>query len=201
MTRRLEAIVLAGGSGSRFGGAKLTAPWRGGFLIDGALAAAFASPARTVTVATGADGDVERVAAAFAEPRGQTPRLRLIYAPEHAQGLSATLRAAIAALPADASGAYLFLGDMPDVPASVLAPLAQALEAGALAAAPVCGGRRGHPVLFCAALFPLLAGLTGDEGAREVLKGLGDRLALVPTDDPGVLTDIDTPQELKDREG
>ena len=44
MTARYEAIVLAGGSGSRFGGGKLLAPFRGGELIDGALRAAFAAP-------------------------------------------------------------------------------------------------------------------------------------------------------------
>jgi len=73
----LEAIVLAAGSGARFGGAKLTAPWRGGVLLDGALAAAFQAPVRTVTVVTGADPKVGPAARAFAAP---SRRRRLVRA-------------------------------------------------------------------------------------------------------------------------
>jgi len=51
-------------------------------------------------------------------------------------------------------------------------------------------------VLFATALLPQLAALTGDEGARRVVQGLGEALALVPTDDPGVLADIDLPTDL-----
>jgi molybdenum cofactor cytidylyltransferase len=68
--------------------------------------------------------------------------------------------------------------------------------AGAVAAAPVHAGRRGHPVLFSAELIPALKSLSGDEGARSVRAGLGDRLALVPADDPGVLIDVDRPEDL-----
>jgi molybdenum cofactor cytidylyltransferase len=193
---RLEAIVLAGGAGTRFGGAKLTAPWRGGALIDGALASAFAAPARTVTIVTGADSRVEGAVRRFAEGAGQTGRLKVVHCPAHAEGMGATLRAGVASLPPDAGGAFVFLGDMPRIPAAILPALAAALAAGARAAAPSFEGQRGHPALLSASLFPELRGLTGDEGARSVLLGLGDRLALVPTDDPGVLFDVDRPDDL-----
>jgi molybdenum cofactor cytidylyltransferase len=192
----LEAIVLAAGSGSRFGGGKLTHPWRGGMLIDGALAAAFAAPVRSATVVTGADPKVEAAARAFAERSRQAPRLKVVRCQDHAEGMGATLRAGIASLPADAAGAFVFLGDMPLIPPSVPPLLAAALAAGAPAAAPVFDGQRGHPVLFSAVLFPQLRALTGDQGARDVLRGLGVSLALVEADDPGVLTDIDRPSDL-----
>ncbi len=192
----LEAIVLAGGAGARFGGGKLTAPWRGGALIDGALAAAFAAPARWVTVVTGADAGVEAAARAFAERTGQADRLRVIHCADHAEGMGATLRTGVAALPPGAAGAFVFLGDMPLIPPAILPALADAVAAGARAAAPSFRGQRGHPVLFSAVLLPQLAELTGDEGARRVLRDLGEALALVPTDDPGVLADIDLPTDL-----
>jgi len=188
--------VLAGGAGARFGGGKLVAPWRGGALIEGALAAAFAAPVRSVVVLTGADTRVEAVARAFAERAGQTARLRMVHCPDHAEGMGATLRAGVAALQADAAGAYVFLGDMPLIPTSVLPALAAAVGAGAPAAAPRFEGQRGHPVLFAATLFPQLLALTGDEGARAVLRALGDRLALVQIDDAGVLFDVDQPSDL-----
>jgi molybdenum cofactor cytidylyltransferase len=192
----LEAVVLAGGAGARFGGGKLTHPWRGGVLIDGALAAAFAAPVRTVTVVTGADANVESAARAFAERVDEMSRLNVVHCNDHAEGMGATLRAGVAALPADAAGAFVFLGDMPLIPPAVLANLAAALAAGAPAAAPTFQGRRGHPVLFSAALFPQLRALTGDQGAREVLRALGGDLALIEAPDDGVLTDIDHPRDL-----
>ena len=193
----LHAVVLAAGQGSRFGGAKLLETWRGAPLLHGALAAAFAAPARTVTVVTGAHAaPVAACARAFAESRPDGERLRLVHAVDHAEGLAASLRTAAASLPDDAGGLLLFLGDMPGVPAGIAQPLADALGKGALAAAPSHGGRRGHPAAISRALFPQLLALQGDRGAARVLAGLGDGLALVETSDPGVLYDVDTPEDL-----
>lgn len=192
----LAAVVLAAGAGSRFGGGKLTTPWRDGALIDGALASACAAPVRQVTVVTGADAKVEAAVRAFAERAGEQARLSVIHCPDHAEGMGATLRAGIASLAPDIAGAFVFLGDMPLVPPDVTPTLAAAVRAGAPAAAPTFEGQRGHPVLFAASLFEPLRALKGDEGARQVLRGLGDALALVPTDDPGVLVDIDRPEDL-----
>jgi molybdenum cofactor cytidylyltransferase len=193
---RLEAIVLAAGAGQRFGGAKLTAPWRGGKLLDGALAAAFAAPVRRVIVVSGADPAVEGAARLWAEARGLADRLRFVHAQDHPEGMGASLRAGIAALARDCAGAFVFLGDMPLIPASVPPGLVAALGSGSLAAAPAFKGQRGHPVLFGAALFPALARVEGDEGARAVLADLGPRLALVDVVDPGVIVDVDRPEDL-----
>jgi molybdenum cofactor cytidylyltransferase len=188
----LEAVVLAAGAGVRMGGAKLTRAWRDGLLLDGALAAAFAAPARRVWVVTGADPAVGDAAHRLADRLGQADRLRLVHARDHARGLGASLAAGIAALPADAAGAFVFLGDMPAIPPDIPVRLAQAIAAGALAAAPTANGRRGHPVVFGSELFPQLMRLEADEGARAILAGLGPRLTLVETQDPGVLFDVDT---------
>lgn len=192
----LEAIVLAAGAGRRFGGAKLSSPWRGGHLIDGALAAAFAAPVHRVVLVTGADTAVEGAARAFVEARGEAKRLVVVHASEYEAGLSASLRAGLAAVAAESRGAFVFLGDMPFVPLELAATLADALAGEVLAAAPVCHGRRGHPALFTQALFNPLKDLRGDQGARSVLDGLGERLALIETTDPGVLYDIDAPEDL-----
>ena len=194
--QRLEAVVLAAGAASRFGGGKLLAAFQGGALIDGALSAAFAAPARAVTVAWDADARVPAAAEAFAARIGQSERLRLVHAERAAEGMAQSLKAAIAGLPPDCAGAYVFLGDMPRVPIAVLAPLADAVAAGALAAAPTFGGQRGHPALFSAGLFPQLLSISGDRGGASVLQGLGDGLALVPAPDDGVLFDVDRPADL-----
>ena len=192
---RLEAVVLAGGAGVRFGGRKLTSPWRGGVLIDGALAAAFAAPVRSVTVVTGADPAVGPAARAFAAAIGQAHRLKLVHADDHAEGMGATLRTGVAALPSDADGAFVFLGDMPLIPSDVPPRLAAALRAGAPAVAPCFENQRGHPVLFGRALFPALRASAGDEGARAVLQTLGESLTTVESADSGILFDVDRPEQ------
>jgi molybdenum cofactor cytidylyltransferase len=174
------------------------APWRHGRLIDAALAAAYASPARTVTVVWGAEPAVAQAARDWAIRQGTDAleRLRLIQARDHALGLSASLRAGVASLAPDRAGVFIFLGDMPRIPHGLAGRLAERLTGGALAAAPMFEGRRGHPALIGAALFGRVAALTGDRGAGELLRGLGAALATVETDDDGVLFDVDRAADL-----
>jgi molybdenum cofactor cytidylyltransferase len=195
---RLDAIVLCAGAGSRFGGGKLLAPWGDGLLLEGALAAAFAAPVQTVSVVWGAEGGVPAAAKSFAARVGRTDRLRLVHAERHAEGMAASLKAGVESLDAGSEGAFVFLGDMPRIPAEVTGTLADAIAGGAPAAAPVFAGRRGHPVLFTSALYPALLDLSGDSGAAPVLAGLGVRLALVAATDDGVLFDVDRPDDLPD---
>jgi molybdenum cofactor cytidylyltransferase len=124
-------------------------------------------------------------------------RLRIVQARDHALGMAASLSAGLAALPRDTAGAFVLLGDMPLIPRDVPFRLALALAGDALASAPVFEERRGHPVLFSAALFDELRGLEGDRGAREVLEGLGDQLALIEAGDAGVLYDVDAEADLE----
>ena len=187
----LEAVILAAGSGHRFGGGKLTATWGTRPLLEGALSVAFVAPVRSVTVVTGADAN--SVSAAV---RAFDPRALIVHAPDYAEGMAASLRAGVASLPADAVGVFAFLGDMPRVPVAILPVMARALADGAPAVAPTFGGRRGNPVLFDRTLFPQLLALTGDIGARGVLQGLGERLVLIESPDDGVLFDVDEPGDL-----
>ncbi|MDP3659894.1 nucleotidyltransferase family protein [Phenylobacterium sp.] len=194
-----EAIVLAAGSGSRFGGGKLLAPWKAGLLIEAALGAAFAAPVERVIVVTGADAErVARAARDFAERIRRAGDLKLVRAADHAEGMGASLRTAAAEVSSQAAGVFVFLGDMPRIPHAVLGPLAQAVRDGAAAAAPVFAGKRGHPALIGRALLPGLLTLQGDAGARGVLGALGPRLALVEAPDDGVLFDVDAPDDLRD---
>ncbi|RDI61770.1 nucleotidyltransferase family protein [Microvirga subterranea] len=193
-----HALVLAAGAGTRFGGRKLLAPWGGGVLLHGALQVALSAPVAGVVLVTGADSkEVSEAAQDFAATWTNAPDVHVIHAQDHRDGLSASLRAGLAALPPSASGAFIFLGDMLCIPSTVPAALADAMTLpNILAAAPVYEGRRGHPVLVSAFLFPQLAALHGDQGARRVLDGLGPALALVPTYDPGVLLDVDETADL-----
>ncbi len=198
----IAVIVLAAGGARRFGEAKLLAPWRGGRLIDGALATAFAAAAlaeaQEVVVAVGAEGEAVAAAArAFAERNGHAPRLRIVEVADWAEGLSASLKAALRSLSPATRAAFVFLADMPLIPHALPARLLEALTEAHAAAAPEVSGELGHPVLLAAELFAAVATLEGDRGARRLLDALGPRLARVPVDDRNVLLDIDTPAALQ----
>jgi molybdenum cofactor cytidylyltransferase len=193
---RLEAIVLAAGAGRRFGGRKLTALFEGRPLIAGALDAAFAAPVRSVILATDGDPLLAEIAQDHARIVGRPSDLRIIVVAEAAEGMGASLAAAAAALPADIDGAFVFLGDMPRIPAGLAVSLAEALGGNVDLAAPRWSGRRGHPVLFGRGHFAALKALRGDIGAQNLLAEAGSRLVLVDSPDAGVLFDVDRPEDL-----
>ena len=192
----LVAVVLAAGAGRRFGGAKLTASWRGGVLLDGALAAAFAAPAERVVVVAGADDRVGAVARTFAEAVDASDRLQLVSAPDWQAGMAASLRAGLQALSPDVRGAFIFLGDMPQIPHGLAARLAEALAGRVQAVQPLYRGAPGHPVLLGADLFAAAMKLGGDRGAQPLLQGAGVNVMRLEVDAPGVSLDVDTREAL-----
>ncbi|NQE62156.1 NTP transferase domain-containing protein [Caulobacter sp. RHG1] len=188
-TGALDAIVLAAGRGARFGGDKLLARLNGRPLIVGALRTALAARVRRVFVAVGEDPALRAAITAESE------RLILVPVADAAEGMGASLRTTAARVPDDAGGVFVFLGDMPAIAPATVETLAAALAGPEHIVAPSFEGRRGHPVLFGAAWLPALRALSGDEGARAILQ-TAQRLTLVPVQDPGVLLDVDRPEDL-----
>jgi molybdenum cofactor cytidylyltransferase len=185
-----QALVLAAGAGLRFGGGKLVAIHRGRPLIDWAVAAALATPVAGVHVVLGAQAAAVRAALS---DRGD-PRLAFVPCPDWADGLAASLRRGVAALPPETRALLIFLGDMPDVDPGLARRLLDRVLAGAPAAMPVHRGRPAHPVAVAGAHLSGLMHLSGDRGARAYLDRIG--AVEVATDDPGSVFDIDTPDEL-----
>jgi molybdenum cofactor cytidylyltransferase len=194
----VAALVLAAGRASRYraaGGAeatKLVAEYRGEPLVRWAVGAALASRARPVVVVTGhARAEVEAALAGLP--------LRFVHNPDYADGLATSLRAGVGALPGNAAGAVVLLGDMPEASASVVDALIAGFEAApeALAAVALYAGKRGNPVLLGRGLFAQVERLQGDEGARGLLAALPtERLASVEVAEAGVTKDVDRPEDL-----
>jgi len=193
---RCDAVVLAAGAGRRFGGRKLLASFEGRPLAAGALDAAFSAPVERVLLVTDGDGDLAAFARDHARALGREADLEIVVTAHAAEGMGASLRAGVEALRSDPDGVFVFLGDMPRIPSGLSQALVRALAPDVDAVAPRFMERRGHPVLFGRACFPALQALGGDVGAREVLAALGDRLALVDSAEPGVLFDVDRPEDL-----
>lgn len=190
--RQVAAIVLAAGRSSRMGGPnKLLAEIGGRPLVRIVAEAALASRARPVIVVTGHQR--ERVEAALAGLD-----VVLVHNPAYADGLSASLKAGIAAVPPAADGAIICLGDMPQVDARLIDRLLTAFdpERGALVAVPTIGGKRGNPVVWSRRFFSDLSTLTGDVGARGLIASYPEAVVEVATTDDAAFNDVDTPDAL-----
>lgn len=109
-------------------------------------------------------------------------------------GLAASLTCALAAT-RDSAGWLIALADMPFVQTETIHTLLANLHAGADIVAPVFQGQRGNPVGFSQKHLPDLMKLSGDQGARRLLANLP--LTEVVVNDPGVLQDIDSKDDLR----
>jgi molybdenum cofactor cytidylyltransferase len=94
------------------------------------------------------------------------------------------------------TGFVIALADMPYINQQTISAVAHELGTGASIVAPACKGQRGHPVGFSAKFRNELEQLTGDEGARAILKRHADQIKLLECGDTGILVDIDTPADL-----
>jgi molybdenum cofactor cytidylyltransferase len=189
----VAAVILAAGLSRRMG------PRNKLLLEDGAglpmvarvADAVLASRAQPVSVVVGHQaGDVRRALA------GRD--VRFVEAADYAQGLSASLRAGLAAVPDDAAAVLVCLGDMPLVSAVQIDRLVEAYgpEEGRLIVVPTHRGKRGNPVLWDRRFFPEMAALSGDTGARGLLLRHADCVAEVDVGTESILVDFDTPEAL-----
>ena len=161
------AILLAAGRSRRFGAANKLMARRGGEpLVVAALRIARDAPVGRVIVVTGAQH--ERVARAVRA--AGLPRIAIVRAPDHRDGLSASLRAGLTALTPRETEALLFLGDMPSVPAGLASRLLRARRRRE-PVRPAWNGWPGHPVLFARPTPAQIARLSGDTGLRALLGG------------------------------
>jgi molybdenum cofactor cytidylyltransferase len=120
---------------------------------------------------------------------------RTVINPDPSRGPISSIQAGILALrPAEVEALFVAPVDTPRVRESTLVKMMEALPGHPLVV-PLFGGRRGHPALFSACLFPALLSAPQTQGARAVVHATSDRIEL-PCDDAGVLEDFDAPEDL-----
>ena len=192
-SRRIATVLLAAGRSTRMGGPnKLVEEIGGKPLVRIAAEQALASRAKPVIVVTGHQR--ERIEAALAG----LP-VRFVHNPDFARGLGTSLEAGIAAVPAEANGAIICLGDMPQVDSALIDCLVAAFdpEKGALIVVPTIDGKRGNPVLWSRRFFTDLMAIEGDVGARNLIGRYSEAVAEVPLTGRAALVDVDTPEALQ----
>jgi molybdenum cofactor cytidylyltransferase len=184
----IVGILLAAGAGSRFGGEKLLHP-----LADGVAIAAHA--ARNLLAVAPEAVAVVRWGDFPLYDMLEQEGCQVVMFKDAARGMGATLAHAIGHA-RSADGWVIALADMPRIAPDTVKKIIAALQDGALIAAPVRNGERGHPVGFGAPLREELLALSGDQGARAVIERHRDAVKLVECDDPGIVLDIDRKSDL-----
>lgn len=112
------------------------------------------------------------------------------------EGMAASIRAGIAQAEKH-PGLMILPADMPELETRDLQAMLAAFKAEptAIHRATSATGNLGHPVVFPSDLFPDLAQIKGDEGAKSILKQHKDRLRVIALKGNRATTDLDTPEE------
>ena len=191
----ISAVVLAAGSSTRMGRAKLILPLAGKPIVRHVVDAALTAPVDEVVVVLGAGADAVR--SALQTGGG----VRFALNDRHGEGQSTSLRAGLAAADPAADAAVILLGDQPGVTPDSIRAVVEAFRAApggvgtpeAVQAA--YGGRPAHPTLFARAVWDEVVG-EGDHGARDWLrKHPGRRLLVEVGGEPPA--DVDTPDDYE----
>jgi molybdenum cofactor cytidylyltransferase len=188
-SRSVVGVLLAAGTASRFGDdQKLLAGLDGEPLVRHAARTLLDADLDGVVAVLGHER--ERVAAAL--PDGT----ETVHNPDYADGQATTVaRGARAAADRGAAGAVFALGDMPCIDPGTVPALVDAFgRTGTDIVVPTYEGRRGNPVLFGAAHFDALQGVSGDRGGRALFDSYP--VERVAVDDAGIHLDIDTDDDL-----
>ena len=182
---KVKALVLAAGSSKRFGSRKLIAKLPGGETVLRRTLNRIKLALPNVTVISSielyssislSDSEIE------------------IFADSH-KGMGASLSHGIK-LSQKSNACLVCLADMPFIQTSTYLEIASKLTKNNIVV-PVYKGKQGHPVGFGERFFRELASLSGDKGGRTLIDKYSDSTSYINVDDPTILYDIDTPEDLE----
>lgn len=190
---KIAAVVLGAGISSRMGERhKLILPLPGGStVLEQAVKNAVGwHPVETIVVMQPGMDDLREAV--------ERQPVKVVLNSRYASGMASSLRAGIEALPEEVEAVLVLLGDQPSVAGSIIESLVEAFQRERKPITiPVYGDLTGPPTLFRREVFPELLALTGDEGARSVVRPNPARVAKVPLPAGAMPLDIDTPEDYE----
>ncbi len=189
----IAAVVMAAGRSRRMAphNKLLVGDKAGKPMIARVVDNVLSSNARPILVVTGHQADQVEHAL------GGRP-VRYVHALDYAEGLSASLKAGIAAVPPECAAAVVCLGDMPLVTGRMIDRLLSMYdqEEGRLIVLPTFRGKQGNPMLWDKRFFPEILQISGDSGARFLVGKYAEFVCEVEMSDDAVLRDFDTTESL-----
>jgi molybdenum cofactor cytidylyltransferase len=188
---RAVAVVTAAGSAVRFGGGKLLTPIDGEPLLDHTIRALLDGGAAEVIVVVGRDAraELERDVNAMLDPR-----VRAVENPDPERGMFSSIQEGVAQAQGDAI--LVLPGDMPFVMPATVGAVLETYERKPAIVSPRYKGKRGHPVALPLWLRDEIRSTDPRSNLHEVIKRHTDLRVDVDVDDPGIVRDVDTADDL-----
>lgn len=177
------AVILAAGASSRMGRPKPLLEFEGETFLD-RLITRFSGICRPVIVVLGYGADQVRTGIAH----GGLAEIVINPAPE--RGMLSSLQCGLRSVPLDVEAVLFTPVDLPSIRPSTIEIL---IRTPAAVAIPLCDGRKGHPIRVSRQVVEELLALPVEAQAGDVIHR--HRAHLVDTGDPGILHDVDTPQD------
>lgn len=189
MDQQFTVIVLAAGGSQRLGRPKQLLPYLGRTLIEHAARTALASGAAEVLVVVGAHADLVR------EKLANLP-VRIVVNRDWQSGMASSIRLGVGAVHPSSACAVMVLCDQPRITPLLIRDLAlRQFESDAPIVAAEYDGIVGVPCAFSRELFPRLKDLSGEAGAREIIRGSGYTVERVPFSGGNI--DVDTLEDYR----
>lgn len=190
----LAAVILSGGESRRMGAPKALIPCRGRTFLEHLLDAARHPRISPVLVVLGPHADQIRKQVAL-DPAS------VVINPDWELGQLSSIQAAVRhlqAAPEETDGLMLFLVDHPLISAALVDRLvAEFYRSGRAIVLPTFQGRRGHPVIFARQLYDELLAAPLDKGARTVVWAHAKEVLEVPTEEEGVVMNLNDPETFR----
>ena len=186
---KVKALVLAAGSSKRFGSRKLIAKLPGGETVLRRTLNRIKLALPSVTVIS----SIELYSSISLSDSHSEIEIE-IFADSH-KGMGASLSHGIK-LSQKSNACLVCLADMPFIQTSTYREIASKLTKNNIVV-PVYKGKQGNPVGFGERFFRELASLSGDKGGRTLIEKYSDSTSYIDVDDPTILYDIDTPEDLE----
>jgi len=187
----IATIILAAGESRRMGSPKALVPFRGLTFVEHLLAATRHSRIGLTRIVLGAGADEIRA-------KLSADASKIVVNHEWEKGPLSSIQAGLKSLEGtEVEGALICPVDHPLVTPHLVASMIEAFDATSCAIIlPTYHGRRGHPVLFRSLLFSELMAAPMETGARWVVRAHAKDIASVPTEEEGVILNLDDPAAL-----
>jgi molybdenum cofactor cytidylyltransferase len=190
----LAAVILSGGESRRMGSPKALISYRGATFLQHLLDVARHPKVTPVLVVLGPHADHIRKEVAL-DPSS------VVINHDWEKGQLSSIQAALLHLAAanqQTDGIMLFLVDHPLVSAALVNQLiAEFYRSGQPIVLPTFRGKRGHPVIFAQRLYEELLAAPLEKGARTVVWAHGSEILEVPTDEEGVVLNLNDPEAFR----
>lgn len=187
----LAAIILAAGESSRMGTPKALLPYRGRTFLQHLIGVTRHPRIGVTRVVLGANAEEVRLKINL-DPE------TVVVNRQWKLGQLSSIQAALRSIPqAEIDGMLLALVDHPLISAALVGELVEKFYAtGRPIVLPTFRGKRGHPVLFACKLFGELLAAPPDVGARAVVWAHAAEVLEVPTEEEGVILNLNDPETL-----